>query len=59
LIPHRKYHYLDVVVELAWLNDPDSYACGSIITGRISHARQVNGNDLDKKGIYWSSRLKV
>jgi hypothetical protein len=25
-------------------------------TGRASHARQVKGNDPDKKGIPWSSR---
>jgi hypothetical protein len=26
-------------------------------TGRASHARQVKGDDPDKKGIPWSSRL--
>jgi len=29
------------VVGLAWSNDPESYAGGSIATGRVSHARQV------------------
>jgi hypothetical protein len=35
------YPYFDVVVELAWSNDPESYAGGSIATCRASHARQV------------------
>jgi len=29
------------VVGLEWSNDPESYAGGSIATGRASHARQV------------------
>jgi hypothetical protein len=33
-----------------WSNDPDSYAGGSVATGRASHARQVKGDDADKKG---------
>jgi len=35
---------------LAWLKDPESYASGSTATGRGSHARQVKGDDPDKKG---------
>ena len=31
-------------------HDPESYAGGSIATGRASHARQVKGDDPDKKG---------
>ena len=29
---------------------PESYAGGSLATGRVSHARQVKGDDPDKKG---------
>jgi len=31
-------------------NDPESYAGGSVATGRASHCRQVKGDDPDKKG---------
>jgi hypothetical protein len=48
--PHRRYLYFDVVVGLAWSNDPESYAGGSVATGRASHAGQVKGDDLDEKG---------
>ena len=34
---------------LAWYNDPESYAGGSVATGRASHDRQVKGDDPDKK----------
>jgi hypothetical protein len=44
------YPYFDVVVGLAWSNDPVSYAGGSVATGRASHIRQVKGDDPDKKG---------
>ena len=47
--PHR-YRYFDVVVGLAWSNDPESYAGGSDATGMASRARQVKGDDPDKKG---------
>jgi hypothetical protein len=30
--------------------DPESYAGGSVATGRVSHAGQVKGDDPDKKG---------
>ena len=30
-------------------HDPESYAGGSLITDRVSHARQVKGDDPDKK----------
>jgi hypothetical protein len=36
-------------VGLAWSNDPDSYAGGTFPTGRASNARQVEGDDPDKK----------
>jgi hypothetical protein len=44
---------------LAWSLDPESYAGGSIAIGRDSHAGQVKGDDPDKKGTPWSSRLGV
>jgi len=31
-------------------HDPESYAGGSLATGRVSHARQVKDDDPDKKG---------
>jgi len=33
------------MVGLVWLNDPDTYAGGSVATGRASHARHVEGDD--------------
>jgi hypothetical protein len=42
---YPSYPYFDVVVGLVWSHDPKSYA-----TGRTSHARQVKGDDPDKKG---------
>ena len=50
--PPRRYPYFDVTVWLAWSNDPESYAGGSVATGRASHARQVKGDDPDKKGYH-------
>jgi len=44
------YAYFDVVVGLAWPNDPESYANSGIATGRASHARYVKGDDPDQKG---------
>jgi len=44
------YPYFDVVVGLAWSNDPESCAGGSDATANASHARQVKGDDPDKKG---------
>jgi hypothetical protein len=38
------------VAGLAWTEDPQSYASGSIATGRGFHAGQVKGDDPDKKG---------
>jgi len=48
--PHQRYPYFDVVVGLEWSNDPESYAGGSYATGVASRARQVKGDDPDKKG---------
>jgi hypothetical protein len=39
------------VVGLVWSSDPESYASGSITTGKASHARQVKGDDPNKKGL--------
>jgi hypothetical protein len=45
--PLRWCLYFDVVEGLAWSNDPESYAGGSIATGRATHAGQVEGDDPD------------
>jgi hypothetical protein len=44
------YLYFDVVVRLACSHDSEGYAGGSVAAGRVSHARQVKGDDPDKKG---------
>jgi hypothetical protein len=46
----RTYPYFDVVVGLVWSHDSKSYAGVAYATGRASHARQVKGDDPDKKG---------
>jgi hypothetical protein len=46
----RRYPYFDVAVGLLRSHDPESYAGGNLATGRVSHARQVKSDDLDKKG---------
>jgi len=38
------------VVGLVRSYDPKSYAGGSLATDRVSHARQVKGDDPEKKG---------
>jgi hypothetical protein len=45
----RKVPNSDAVVGLVWSNYPDSYAGGSKATARPSGARQVKGDDSDKK----------
>jgi hypothetical protein len=40
--------YLDAVVGLACTDDPESYAGGSLATGRASLARQVKGKVPDE-----------
>jgi hypothetical protein len=37
------------VVGLAWSVDPERYTGGSVATGRTCHAREVKGDDPDKK----------
>ena len=34
-----------MAVGLAWSKDPESYAGGSVATGRLSNARQVKEDD--------------
>jgi hypothetical protein len=46
----QRYLYFVVVVRLERSNNPKSYASSSIATGKASHARQVEGDDPDKKG---------
>jgi hypothetical protein len=41
---------LDAVLELEWSNDTTSYNGGSIATGSVSLAGQVEDDDLDSKG---------
>jgi hypothetical protein len=43
------YPYFDAVVRLGWAYDSEGYAGGSVAIGRVSHARQVKGDDPDKK----------
>jgi hypothetical protein len=37
------------MVGFAWSDDPESYAGGSVAAGKTSHARQVKGDDQEKK----------
>lgn len=39
------------MVGLVWSYDPKSYADSINTTGKASHARQVKGDDPDKKGL--------
>ena len=41
--------YLDVVVRLAWSEDPERYTGDSVATARASYAGQVKGDDPDEK----------
>jgi len=45
IMPHQRHPYLEAVVGLAWSNDTESYASGSIATDRASHAIEVKGDD--------------
>jgi hypothetical protein len=44
------YPYFDVVVGLAWSEDPGGYVNDTIATGKASHAGEVKGDDPDQKG---------
>ena len=48
--PLQWYLYFDVVVGLVWSKNPDSYAGGSVATGRASRVEQVKSDDPDEKG---------
>jgi hypothetical protein len=60
---HRSFPYFDVVVELGWSNDAESYACCSDATCMASHAREFKSDDPDKRGYHgptgcgWGVRL--
>ena len=43
----RRHIYFVIVVWLAWSNDPESYAGGSVATGRASLAGKFIGDDPD------------
>jgi len=45
--PSRRCLHFEVVGGLEWSNDPDSYAGGSVATGRASLAGKVKGDDPD------------
>jgi hypothetical protein len=45
--PHQRYPYFDVVVGLAWSNDPESYAGSSIATGRARQVKVMTHNKWD------------
>jgi len=63
VVPHRRYPYFDVVVRLAWSNDPESCAGSDDATGMASRARRVKGDDPDKKGYhgppYWGLGVRL
>jgi hypothetical protein len=44
-LPHRRCLYLIVVVSFEGSWDPESYAGGSVATGRVTHAGQVKEPD--------------
>jgi hypothetical protein len=48
-IPSRHIYFV-VVVWLAWSNDPENYASGSVATGRASKAGEVENDDPDING---------
>jgi hypothetical protein len=45
----RRYPYSDAVVGLEWPDDLESCVSGSVVNGRAYHAREVKGDDTDKK----------
>jgi hypothetical protein len=50
ITPHRRYPYFDVVVGIVWSNDSESYAGGSVATGRASFAGHVKVMTQTKRG---------
>ena len=47
VVPSRRCLHFEVVGGLEWSNDPESYAGGSVATGRASLAGKVKGDDSD------------
>jgi len=47
--PLRRYPFLDIVEGLVWSHEPEMLAV-AYATGRAFHARQVKGDDPEKKG---------
>jgi len=47
LEPSQRCLHFEVAGGLEWSNDPESYAGGSIATGRASLAGKVKGDDSD------------
>jgi len=46
-------------VWLEWSNDPESYASGSVATGRAAHVGKVKGDNPHKENVTWSFLLGV
>jgi hypothetical protein len=46
----RRHHCFKIVVGLVWSNDQEICAGSSITIGRACHAKQVKGDDPNKKG---------
>jgi hypothetical protein len=44
-----RHPYFDIVVGLAWSYDPESYAGGNVVIGRVSNAGEVKVDDSNKK----------
>lgn len=49
MLAPRRYPYFDIVVGLTWSYDSESYAGGSLATGRVSHAGKVKDDGPNKK----------
>jgi hypothetical protein len=57
--PPQRYFHLDVVEGLACPGNPESYAGGSLATGRISKPDRSIWVGTRQREIPWSSRLGV
>jgi hypothetical protein len=47
------------VVDHVWSNDLESSASDTVATGKVSHAKNVEGNDQDKQGYTGSAGWAV
>jgi hypothetical protein len=47
----RLYPYFDEAARLEWSNYTESYAGDRVVTDKAFHAREVKGDDPDKKGV--------